>query len=191
MADLEQTGRRLQRATIAWNVVEVGITVGLGMAAGSLALVAFGLDSLIEVFASLVVLWHMAGTEVEQARDRRARRLVGMAFAMLAVYLLVASARAIWVGDEADPSPLGILYLAATAIVMFTLAAWKRRVGTELESEPFLAEAHMTFLDGWLATGVLAALVVNAVFGWWWADAVAAAAVGVVAAREAVELLEG
>jgi divalent metal cation (Fe/Co/Zn/Cd) transporter len=196
-------GRRLQWATILWNSAEVFITIGLGIAAGSLALVAFGLDSLIEVFASLVVLWHMnpsEGTEiddtdgaygaVQSARDNRARRLVALAFAVLAASLLVASTRALWIGTTPDSSPFGIAYLAITAVVMFTLARTKRRVGARLANEPFLAEAAMTLLDGFLAVGILTALILNTAFGWWWADPVAAIFVGLVAANEAREGLE-
>lgn len=189
MADDERTGRALQRATIAWNVLEVGITIGLGIVAGSLALVAFGLDSLIEVFASLVVIWHMTTAHPDrQAGDRRAARLVAAAFAALAIYLVIASLRALWVRAEPESSPLGIAYLALTAVVMFTLAVHKKRVGERLDSAPFVAEARMTLLDGWLATAILAALIVNSLFGWWWADAVAAITIGGVAAHEAVEL---
>ena len=186
----EARGRRLQWATIAWNVVEVFITISLGVAAGSLALVAFGLDSLIEVFASLVVLWHMKPQpqrRVSPRRDRRAQRLVAAAFATLALYLLIASVRALWQQAQPDESPWGIAYLSVTAVVMFTLAVAKRRVGMRLDSAPFRAEASMTFLDGCLATGILTALVLNSAFGWWWADSVAALVVALVAAREAHE----
>lgn len=186
-AALERRGRRLQWATIAWNTIEVVVTVGLGVAAGSLALIAFGLDSLVEVFASLVVIWNMAPGESlhRVGRDRRALRLVGVAFAVLAVYLVVAGTRSLVLHEEPDTSPLGIAYLAATAVVMFGLARWKRRVGSALDSEPFLAEAAMTFLDGCLATGILTALALNLVLGWWWADPFAALLVGAAAAREA------
>lgn len=186
---LAQVGRRLQWATIAWNGFEVFVTIGLGIAARSLALVAFGLDSLVEVFASLVVLWHLdPGAAGHHAgRDRRAMRLVAVAFAVLAAYLLVASVRSLVGAEEPDSSPVGIAYLAITAVVMFTLAAWKKRVGSRLASEPFLAEASMTFLDGCLATSILTALALNTAFGWWWADPVAALLIGAVAAHEAHE----
>lgn len=186
---LERTGRRLQWATIAWNSIEVFVTIGLGVATGSLALVAFGLDSLVEVFASLVVIWHMSPDEGGHvaSRDRRAMRLVGVAFAVLAVYLLVAAGRQLASGDQPDSSPIGIVYLGVTALVMFSLARWKSAVGRALHSEPFRAEAFMTFLDGWLATGILTALALNLFFGWWWADALAALLIGAVAAREARE----
>lgn len=185
----QRLGRRLQWATIAWNSVEVFVTVGLGLAARSLALVAFGLDSLVEVFASVVVIWHMTpgerGHHVQ--RDRRAMRLVGIAFGVLALYLLVTGTRSLIVRSDPASSPLGIAYLVVTALVMFSLSAWKRRVGDALESEPFRAEAAMTLLDGFLALSILTALAVNWRFEWWWADPVAAMIVGFVAAREGVE----
>jgi len=188
-AGLVRTGRRLQWATIAWNSCEVFVTIGLGIAAQSLALIAFGLDSLVEVFASLVVIWHLGPIVDEHAagRDRRALRLVGVAFAILAVYLVVAAVRSLALADEPESAPLGIAYLFVTALVMFGLARAKRRVGAALESEPFLAEASMTFLDGCLATSILVALALNMMLGWWWADPVAALLIGGVAAREAIE----
>ena len=191
---LELVGRRLQWATIAWNSLEVFVTIGLGVAAGSLALIAFGLDSLVEVFASLVVIWHMnpGADGHDEHRDRKAMRLVGVAFGVLAAYLLVAGVRQLAAHAEPDGSPAGIAYLAVTAVVMFSLARWKRRVGRALDSDPFRAEASLTFLDGCLATSILAALALNLAWGWWWADPVAALLIGAVAVREARESwLEG
>ena len=186
LADL---GRRLQWATIAWNCLEVVVTIALGVAAGSLALVAFGLDSLVEVFASSVVIWHMAPVEAVMGagRDRRALRLVGIAFGVLAAYLLVAGLRQLASDERPASSPAGIAYLVVTALVMFGLARWKRRVGTALDSEPFVAEASMTFLDGCLATGIVAALAANLVLGWTWADPGAALVISAAAAYEARE----
>jgi len=184
---LERRGRMLEYGTIAWNAIEVFITISLGIAAGSLALVAFGLDSLVEIFASLVVVWHMAAPSATRAagRDRRAMRLVAAAFCVLGLYLLVASGRSLAARDVADSSPLGVGYLAVTALVMFTLARLKRTTGRALAQPPLIAEASMTFLDGCLATGILTALVLNATLGWWWADPVAAAAVGLICLNEA------
>lgn len=185
----EREGRTLQWLTIAWNSGEVFVTIGLGLAAGSLALVAFGLDSLVEVFASLVVVWHLqpSADHLHEARDKRALRLVAVAFALLALYLGISSIRALVMADEARNSPLGIAYLAMTSMVMLVLSRRKTRVGRALDSEPFLAEAQLTFLDACLAASILLALVLNAWLGWWWADPVAAGLVGVAAAREAVE----
>jgi divalent metal cation (Fe/Co/Zn/Cd) transporter len=185
----ERLGQRLQWVTIAWNAIEVVVTIGLGIAAGSLALIAFGLDSLVEVFASFVVIWHLnpGPGGRHDSRDRKAMRLVGVAFAALAAYLVVAGARQLGSHEQPDSSPIGIAYLGATALVMFSLARWKRCVGRAIDSEPFRAEASMTFLDGYLATSILIALVLNLWLGWWWADPVAALLIGAVAAREARE----
>lgn len=183
----EQLGRRLQWATIAWNSIEVFVTIGLGVVAKSLALIAFGLDSLVEVFASLVVIWHMTPGEAghHARRDGRALRLVSVSFGVLAAYLLVAGVRQIVMHEQPDSSVLGIAYLFVTALVMFGLARWKHRVADALESDPFRAEASMTFLDGCLATSILVALALNLLFGWWWADPGAALIIAMAAAREA------
>jgi divalent metal cation (Fe/Co/Zn/Cd) transporter len=179
-------GRRLQYATIAWNLMEVVVTIGLGIAAASLALVAFGLDSLVEVFASLVVIWFIANHH-EERRAQRALRLVGVAFAVLAAYLVGASVYNLLRGDAAESAPLGIAYLAATAFVMFGLANTKRGLAMAARSEPLAAEARMTFLDGCLASGILIALVLNAVWSIWWADPAAALLVAAFCAREAFD----
>lgn len=182
---LLRRGRRLQYATIAWNLMEVFVTVGLGVAAGSLALIAFGLDSLVEVFASLVVVWYIADDEA-RGRERRALHLVAIAFAVLALYLAGASIYNLATGEAAESSPLGIGYLAITALVMFGLSVLKRRIAREAANAPLAAEASMTFLDGCLASGILIALVLNTTAGLSWADPSAAMLVAVFCVREAV-----
>ena len=179
----------LEWGTIAWNSGEVVVTLILGIAARSLALVAFGLDAVIEVFASLVVVWHVGpvGTADDDHRTRRALRLVGVAFGMLAMVLAIGAVRALWVGHAADESPIGIAYLAVTALVMFGLAVAKRRTAVGLGSAPLAAEAALTMLDGALATSILLALAANAALGWWWADPAATLLVAGVAANEARE----
>ena len=179
---------RLEYLTVAWNVLEVFFTIGLGIAAGSLALIAFGLDSLIEIFASSVVLWHLRG-DGGKAKTRRAMGLVAVAFFGLAVFLLAAAVQGLVSGREAEHSPLGIVYLAMTAVVMFTLSWRKRLLGASLANHPLEHEARITFLDGILATGVLLALIANLAFGWWWADPIAAALVGVAAIPEGLDAL--
>jgi divalent metal cation (Fe/Co/Zn/Cd) transporter len=183
--ELLAQGRRYELATIAWNAMEVFVTIGLGLAAGSLALVAFGLDSLVEVFASVVVIWYIGNHHAED-RARHALRLVAVAFGVLGVYLLGASISNLVQGEVADSSPVGIAYLAVTACVMFWLARRKRALARAAHSEPLGAEAQLTFLDGCLATGILVALVLNAAWGIWWADPGAAALVAVFCFREAV-----
>jgi divalent metal cation (Fe/Co/Zn/Cd) transporter len=180
---------RLQYATIAWNAGEAVLTITLGIAAGSLALIAFGTDSMIEIFASVVVVWHLRGEE-HPRRTQRALRLVGVAFLLLAVALAIAAARDLWTQRVAGESWPGIIYLAVTAVVMFGLAITKRRVAADLGDEPFTAEAEMTFLDGMLSSATLLGLLFNAVFGWWWADPLAGVLIAAIAVREGLESLE-
>lgn len=185
----------MQVATIGWNSGEVFVTISLGIAARSLALVAFGLDSLIEVFASGVVIWHMREPENIEglthvgARDRRGNRLVAAAFGILTLYLLVSATVSLLFHRVPEASSWGIIYLAATTVAMLALARLKNRTGRLLGNEIFLAEARMTLLDAYLATSIMAALLANQLFGWWWADALSAAAVGVFAAFESASLI--
>jgi divalent metal cation (Fe/Co/Zn/Cd) transporter len=185
---LQRRGIRLEWATTGWNLMEVFVTIGLGLAAGSLAPVAFGLSSMIEVFASSVVIWHlMEGRAPARHRTRLAFKLIAIAFFALALFLFVTSVRSLVLGLHPGESPQGIAYLALTAAVMFTLAGIKRRTARAMDSGPLEAEASMTFLDGCLCLGILTALAVNILFGWWWADAVAALGIGMFAAKEGIE----
>ncbi len=179
----ELRARRLEVATIAWNTLEVFVTIGLGIAAGSLALIAFGLDSVAEIFASAAVLWHLRGRP-DVARTRRALRMVAIAFFVLAAVLISAGVRNLVIEHRPEDSPWGIIYLAMTACVMLGLAIAKRRTSGVIGNHPLVHEARVTFLDSALALGVLLALVLNAVSGWWWADSVAAIMLGVVAIFE-------
>lgn len=180
---------RLEYATIAWNIGEAVFTIGLGIAAGSLALIAFGTDSIIEVFASSVVVWHLRPGQAGDRphRTKRALRLVAVAFAALAVALAVAGIRDLSTGRRAGDSWWGVAYLGVTVVVMFGLAIVKRRLAVRLDSSPLQAEAQMTFLDGILSAATLTGLAVNAALGWWWADPAAALMVAAFAANEARE----
>lgn len=186
--DARRIGRRLEYATVGWNVVEVAVAVSTGIAAGSLALLAFGLDSAVEVFASLVVIWHLGGADerADPARAGRALRLIAAAFVVLAVYLVAHAGYALVTGARPSESALGTGFMAATVVAMFGLAAAKRRAGRRLDNSPLVANASMTFLDGCLATGILLALLADVAFGWWWTDAVAAVAVAAIALFEGV-----
>jgi divalent metal cation (Fe/Co/Zn/Cd) transporter len=177
---------RLLWATVAWNGTEVVIAVGLGIAARSLALVAFGADSFFEVFASLAVVWHLQGMETAH-RTRRALRLVAVAFAVLAASLVAAAWRVLAVGHVADETWLGMAYMGLAALVMLTLAVLKRSTARHLGSGPLAAEAALSLLDGVKAAAILAALALNSALGWWWADPVAALLVAAFAAKEAVD----
>ena len=187
-AELRRRGLRLEWATNVWNAMEVVVTIALGVQAGSLALIAFGLDSIVEIFASTVVIRNLHDDRHDPGdrRVHRALRLIALAFWTLATFLTGMSVRGLLRQDRPDSSPIGIAYLAVTACVMFGLARLKRTTARALGSEPLHAEAAMTFLDGCLSTSVLAALALNASFGWWWTDPIAALLVAAVAINEGI-----
>ncbi|MDR9450648.1 MAG: cation transporter [Acidimicrobiia bacterium] len=186
---LQRIALRLEYGTIAWNIGEAVLTLVLGAVASSLALIGFGAVSVVEVFASVVVVWHLRpGHEVDHPhRTRLALRLVGVAFGILAAALALVAISDLVTGRQPDESPWGIAYLFLAALVMFGLARVKRRVAERLESAPLQSEATMTLLDGFLATATLIGLALNAMVGWWWADPTAALIVAVAAANEARE----
>ena len=157
--------------TLGWNVAGVVVLAMAALSARSVALAGFGLDSLIEIGASTIVLWELANGPAD--RQRRALRLIGTAFAGLALYLAVQSTVVLAVGFHPRHSPVGIVWTGMTAAVMFALAAGKARTGTALNNPVLRAEGKVTLVDGVLATAVLVGLVLNAGFGWWWADPVA------------------
>lgn len=183
---LRKRGVRLEWATNGWNLMEVVVTITLGLQARSLALVAFGLDSVVEIFASSVVIMNLRDEQPDPGdrRIHRSLRLIAVAFWVLATFLCVASVRGLVQENRPESSPLGIAYLAVTACIMYGLSVLKRRTGRRMPSETLLAESAMTLLDGFLATSVLVALVLNDAFGWWWTDAVAALVVAGFAATE-------
>jgi divalent metal cation (Fe/Co/Zn/Cd) transporter len=183
---LLRRGRRLEWATLAWNVVGIAVLAVAAIRAGSIALAGFGLDSLIEIGASTVVLWELAGTGEE--RQRRALRLIGTAFIGLALYLAVQSSFALASGYHAGHSVLGIAWTALTALAMFSLAAGKANTGHALGNRVLLTEGRVTTIDGLLAVAVLLGLALNAGAGWWWADPVAGYVLVYYAAREAREI---
>ena len=186
---LRKRGLQLVWITIAWNLAEVFITIGLGVAAGSIALVAFGTDSMVEVFASLVVVWHSRDLLVmeETHRTRRSLALIAVSFFALGVVLVVGAGFRLIEGTVPDESPLGIAYLAVTALVMLTLAILKQRTARAIGSDPLGAEARITYLDALLAASVLLSLVLNTAWEWWWADPIAALAIAGIALREGRE----
>jgi divalent metal cation (Fe/Co/Zn/Cd) transporter len=185
-ATLLRRGRLLEVATLAWNVVGIVVLAVAAVRARSIALAGFGLDSLIEIGASTVVLWELAGTG--EARQRRALRLIGCAFLALAAYVAVQSTWALVAGFHPHHSPLGIAWTAVTAAVMFGLAAGKRRTGRALGNPVLVTEGRVTTVDGLLAVAVLLGLSLNAAAGWWWADPLAGYVLVGYAVREAREI---
>jgi divalent metal cation (Fe/Co/Zn/Cd) transporter len=183
---LLRRGRVLEGITLGWNVAGIVVLAVAAVAARSVALAGFGLDSLIEIGASVVVLWELSGTGVD--RQRRALRLIGGAFLALAVYLTVQSLLVLVTGHRAGHSVLGIAWTAATAAAMFALAVGKARTGRALGNPVLTTEGRVTLVDGILAVAVLAGLAVNEAAGWWWADPAAALVIVFYAVREAREI---
>jgi len=168
---LLRRGRVLEAATLGWNVIGVFVLAYAAIAARSVALAGFGLDSLIEIGASLVVLWDLA--DVAEDRQHRAMRLIGGAFVLLAASLAIQSTVVLIIGFRPHHSLFGIAWTAASAATMFVLAAGKARTGRLLGNPVLTAEGRITLIDGILATAVLFGLVLNAALGWWWADPLA------------------
>ena len=179
---LLRRGFALEYATLAWNVAGIVVLAIAATAARSVALAGFGLDSLIEIGASAVVIWELSGTGAK--RQRRGLRLIGYAFAALAVYLLVQSTVVLATGYHPRHSVPGIIWTAVTAAVMFALAAGKARTGRALDDPVLRTEGRVTMIDGILAAAVLLGLVLNAGLGWWWADPAAGYVLVYYAARE-------
>jgi divalent metal cation (Fe/Co/Zn/Cd) transporter len=179
---LLRRGLRLEYATLGWNVVGLAVLAATAITARSVALAGFGLDSLIEIGASVVVVWELSGSD--PARERRALRLIGIAFLALAAYLAVQASVVLAVHHHAAQSPVGIAWTGASALVMFALAAGKARTGRALDNPVLISEGRVTFVDGLLAGAVLAGLVLNAMLGWWWADPLAGLVIVVYGVRE-------
>ena len=184
---LLRQGQALEGATLTWNVVAIFVLAAAAVAARSVALAGFGLDSLIEIGASTVVLWELA--ETGEDRQRRALRMIAYAFLALAAYLAVQTAVVLATGFRPQHSILGIAWTAVTAWVMFGLAYGKRTVGAALDNPVLLTEARVTVIDGLLATSVLGGLVLNATLGWWWADPLAGLVIVYYALQEASQIL--
>jgi divalent metal cation (Fe/Co/Zn/Cd) transporter len=186
-AALLRRGFILEYITLGWNVAGVVILALTAIAARSVALAGFGLDSLIEIGASVVVVWELSSTG--QARQRHAMTLIGVAFTLLAIYLAVQSTWVLAAGYRPRHSIAGIAWTAVTAAVMYTLAAGKARTGAALDNPVLRTEGRVTLVDAILATAVVAGLVLNAVAGWWWADPAAGYVLVFYAAREVRDIL--
>jgi divalent metal cation (Fe/Co/Zn/Cd) transporter len=186
-------GRRAQllaAASVAYNVVEAVLAVGAGVVTGSVALVGFGLDSVVEVASGLIILWQFRH-RVPEARERVALRMLAVSFFVLAVYVGVESARALLGRVDPDASPLGIALAVASLVVMPAISWAQRRTGRRLGSPTVVADGTQTLLCTYLSGVLLFGLVANAALGWWWADPVAGLVIAVVAVREGLEAWKG
>ncbi len=193
-----ERARLLRRARLlawggnAWHLVEFLVAIGAGIAASSIALVGFGLDSLVEVTAGFVVIWRFsAGRADSQRAERRAQQLIAASFFVLAAYVGAEAVRTLVDGDRPETSWVGIGLAAFTAPTMPLLALAKRRVGRRVGSEATVSEAGQNMLCAYLSVALLAGLLANALPGWWWADPGAALVIAGVAVREGVDARRG
>jgi len=180
---LLRRGLRLEYATLSWNVAGVAVLAVSAIAARSVALAAFAIDSLIEIVASTVVVWHLHGTDTP-SRTRPALRFIAVAFALLAAYVAVQAAVVLAQASHPGRSVVGAVWLGLTAAVMFALARGKANTGRRLHNALLRTEARITVIDATLASVVLVGVVLNAAVGWWWADPVAALLLVAYAIRE-------
>jgi divalent metal cation (Fe/Co/Zn/Cd) transporter len=191
---LVRRGLALNYLTIGYNVLEAIVALGAGIVAGSVALVGFGLDSVIEVTASGAAQWRLR-SDLDHARrervERATLRIIGWSFLALAGYVVVDSANALLRHEPPERSVVGLVLLALSSVVMPVLARAKRRVARAMTSRALEADAMQTSLCAYLSVVALAGVALNAVLGWWWADPVAALAMTPIIAREGLEGIRG
>jgi divalent metal cation (Fe/Co/Zn/Cd) transporter len=186
-------GRWLEYLTIGWNSLEAIASIAAGLFAGSIALVGFGLDSLIEVSSGAALLWrlHLDAPERRERAERIALKLVGVSFLLLAGYVAFDSVKSLVRREAPETSYVGIAIAALSLAVMPLLARAKRRVAAAISSRALHADSRQTDICTYLSAILLAGLILNALFGWWWADPVAALVMIPIIAKEGVEALRG
>lgn len=196
-AHLLRRGLRLEYLTVGWNVVEGLVAVAAALAAGSVALLSFGIDSFVETASGLIIVWRLQAERrtIDHERietvERRAQRLVAASLVGLAGYIVFDAVTTLLAGDRPDGSPVGVALAALSLGVMWWLARAKRRTAIALGSRAMQADAFQTTACWWLSLAVLAGVGLNTLFGLWWADPVAALVIPVFLLREAREAWEG
>jgi divalent metal cation (Fe/Co/Zn/Cd) transporter len=193
LAQRRRLGRRAQLlagVSLTYNLVEAVVAVTAGAVAGSIALIGFGLDSLVEMSSGLVILWQFRHA-VPESRERLALRLIGVSFFALAGYVAVESVRNLVGGGEPAPSPVGIALASLSLLVMPVLSWAQRRTGRALNSGSVVADSKQTLLCTYLSAVLLVGLLLNALVGWSWADPLAGLVIAAVAVREGIEAWRG
>jgi divalent metal cation (Fe/Co/Zn/Cd) transporter len=173
---------RVELFTVGWNVIEAVVALAAGAVAGSVALIGFGLDSLVEVSAAVVVLWQFYG--IPEEREHRALKLIGGCFFALAAYVALTSLRDLLTQAKPEASIIGIVLTAISLVVMPLLARAKTRIGRDIGSRSLAADSGQTRLCAYLSAVTLVGLAANAALGWWWADPLAALAIAAIAVSE-------
>ncbi len=183
---------RLEYFTVVWNLLEAAVAVVAGIAAGSVALLSFGLDSIVETLSAGILIWRLRVPEGDgEAAERRARKVVGLTFFLLAAYILYESGSKLYFHEPPRESLPGIVLAAVALVVMLWLMVAKRRVAARIGSRALAADAAETGVCAWLSAALLLGLGLNALLGWWWADPVAALALLPVILREGFEGIRG
>jgi len=177
-------------ATIAYNVIEAVIALGAGTVASSSALIAFGLDSIVEVLSAAAVAWQFSAKDPE-TREKTALRVIAFSFFALAAYVLVDTALSLFGGVEAEHSVVGIVLAAVSLVIMPLLSWFERRTGRELGSASAIADSKQTLLCAYLSAALLVGLLLNSLLGWAWADSVAALVIAGWAINEGIEAWKG
>jgi divalent metal cation (Fe/Co/Zn/Cd) transporter len=191
-AALVKRARFLARLGLVWHFAEAAIAIGAGIAAGSIALIGFGADSLIEAVAGLVLLWRFASSRSgSDDAEQRAQKLIAASFWLLAAYVAVEAVRSLVGGDHPEPSWVGIGLSVITLVTMPPLAIAKGRVGEALGSAATKSEGRQNMLCAYLSAALLVGLVANASLDWWWADPITAMVIAAVALREGREAWRG
>lgn len=187
-------GIQLEYLTIGWNIVEGIVAVVAGALASSIALVGFGVDSLIETSSGFILLWRLkaerAGRDIERL-ERRALQLVGISFLVLASYVTWDAIRTLWQREAPEATTLGIVIAVLSLMVMPLLARAKRKAAGELNSRALAADSRQTTICAYLSAILLGGLGLNALFGWWWADPVAALVMVPIIVKEGRQALRG
>ncbi|MCH8570273.1 cation transporter [Nesterenkonia sp. AY15] len=189
-AKLHRRVRLIVAFTITWNVIEAAVAIGAGVAASSTALIAFGLDSVIEVASAIAVAWQFTRKDPERW-EKATVRAIGIAFFALAAYVSIDAILTLTGVEQVDHSPVGIGIAVASLVVMPLLAWFEFRTGGELGSKSVQADAKQLLLCVYLSGAVLLGLLLNTLFGWMWADSVAALVIAALALREGIEAWRG
>ena len=183
--------RRLEYLTIGWNLIEAGVALGAGIIAGSIALIGFGVDTLIEIFSSLILLWRLLSIHPDEQRERIALKLVGVSFLLLAAYVGYEAVSSLVLKKPPEASFAGIAVAILAMFVMPMLARAKRRAASRLNSAALSADAGQSSLCAYLSAILLGGLALNAAFNWWWADPAAALIMLPIIIKEGLEALRG
>jgi len=191
IASLTHAGRRLEYFTVGWNLTEAAVAIGAGLFAGSIALIGFGVDSLIESLSGGILLWRLCASDASERREQLALKLVGTSFLVLGGYVAVDAGASLVSRERANASVIGIVLSVVSLMVMPLLARAKRRVAARLNSPALRADSRQTEFCAYLSAILLGGLLLNALLGWWWSDPVAALVMVPFITKEGIDAFRG